>query len=408
MLQSKTIEPLSIDFFAPDFKEHALTIYQGLRDQGAIHPIQTPWDEPAWFIVQYDAVQIALKDQKFLMSPQTVAPEHDANHLPEELDYFSHHLLTTDPPEHSRLRTLVHKAFTPRMIARLQTTVETICDQLLDEVTRSSNHTADLITQYAFPIPIIVISDMLGIPQKDRDLFREWSKAMLSVVNRPEVQKEVRPQLIALRNYLTDLFVERRNHPQEDLVSALIEAEDNGDRLSEEELYSMIMLLVIAGHETTVNLIGNGIYALLQHPDQLTLLKKSPSLINSTVEEILRYYSPVEMATNRWGGEAFSFEGQTISPGDLVLICIGSANRDKRRFTNPDQFDITRHPNPHLAFGMGIHYCLGAPLARLEGQIALPRLFDRLPNLQLDFKEESLPWQQDFLMRGLTHLPVHF
>lgn len=383
-------------------------MYRELRERGAIHRIRMPWDEPAWIIVRYDAAQTALTEKRLLKNVKLFQDKEIFRRRTEELHIFVHHMLSTDPPDHTRLRNLVQQAFTPRMIEQLRERIEEIAEDLLDTITSSPGREADLIRDYAFPLTIIVISDILGVPREDRDRFREWSNAVVSTINRPEGFEAIRSQMEDFQDYLGRLFEERRRNPREDLISGLLAAEEQGDRLSEKELYSMVFLLIIAGHETTVNLIGNGVLALLQHPEQMALLRKERQRITTAVEEILRYYSPVEMSTNRWVGEDFSFEGQPFRHGDLVLVAIGSANRDERRFPNPDVFDITREPNPHIAFGKGIHYCLGAPLARLEGQIAISRLLDRLPELRLDLDEESLPWREDFLMRGLMRLPVRF
>ncbi|BCU83088.1 polyketide biosynthesis cytochrome P450 PksS [Polycladomyces abyssicola] len=399
---------LTLDFFSPEFKSNAWKVYRELRERGAIHRIRMPWDEPAWLIVRYDEAQAALTEKRLLKNVKLFQGKEILRRLTKELQIFVHHMLSSDPPDHTRLRNLVQQAFTPRMIERMRERIEEIAEDLLDAIVSSPGREVDLIRDYAFPLPIIVISDMLGVPREDRDRFREWSNAVVSTINRPEGFEEIRSQMKDFQDYLGRLFEERRRNPREDLISGLLAAEEQGDRLSEKELYSMVFLLIIAGHETTVNLIGNGVLALLQHPEQMALLRRERQLITTAVEEILRYYSPVEMSTNRWVGEDFSFGGQSFQHGDLVLVSIGSANRDERRFPDPDVFDITREPNPHIAFGKGIHYCLGAPLARMEGQIAISRLLDRLPELHLDLDEKSLPWREDFLMRGLMRLPVRF
>ncbi|MBN2909211.1 cytochrome P450 [Polycladomyces sp. WAk] len=399
---------LTVDFFSPEFKSNAWKAYRELRERGAIHRIRMPWDEPAWLIVRYDEAQAALTEKRLLKNVERFQDKEILRRRPKEMEVFVHHMLTSDPPDHTRLRNLVQQAFTPRMIEQLRERIEEIAEDLLDKIAGAPGREADLIRDYAFPLPIIVISDMLGVPREDRDRFREWSNAVISTINRPERFEAIRSRMKDFQDYLGRLFEERRRNPREDLISGLLAAEEQGDRLSEKELYSMVFLLIIAGHETTVNLIGNGVLALLQHPEQMALLRREPQRITTAVEEILRYYSPVEMSTNRWVGEDFSFEGHPFRHGDLVLVAIGSANRDERRFSDPDVFDITRDPNPHIAFGKGIHYCLGAPLARLEGQIAISRLLDRLPDLRLDLDESSLPWREDFLMRGLLRLPVRF
>ncbi|MFC4075946.1 cytochrome P450 family protein [Salinithrix halophila] len=395
---------LVLDFFSPHFKEQAFSLYRDLRQQGAVHPVQLSADIPAWLVTRYDAALAALKDSRFIKDPRTL-PEVEDFWL-DETDLFSEHMLASDPPDHTRLRNLVHKAFTPRMIEEMEGRIREIANDLLDKLASSPNGRAELIDAYAFPLPILVISEMLGIPTEDRQRFRNWSTTLLAATNRPEKWEEIQPTMVEFQEYLGDLFEKRRSHPADDLISGLVHVEEEGNKLTSRELYSMVFLLIVAGHETTVNLIGNGILTLLQTPNQLALLRESPERIGSALEEILRYTSPVEMATNRWAAEEVSFFGQTIPKGGLVIVALGSANRDGNQFPQPDRFDITRQPNRHLAFGLGIHYCLGAPLARMEGKIAIPTLLDRFPNLALDFKGESLPWRQDFLMRGLTELPV--
>ncbi|MDR6225902.1 cytochrome P450 family protein [Desmospora profundinema] len=397
---------LAPDFFSPRFREQAYTLYRDLREKGAVHPIQMPSGEPAWLVTRYDAALAALKDPRFIKNPRTLPDWKDD--LPEEIEVFDEHMLAADPPDHTRLRNLVHQAFTPRMIEGMNHRIQEIADTLLDQIASTPSRRCDLIDAYAFPLPILVICEMLGIPADDRKRFREWSNALLATTNRPEKMEEARPKMKEFQEYLGELFHMRRSDPADDLVSRLVHVEEEGSRLTSNELYSMIFLLIIAGHETTVNLIGNGVLALFQHREQRELLRRRPELLDHAVEEILRYYSPVEMATDRWAAEDLSFFGEPIPQGSLVIVALGSANRDKSQFPEPDRFDITRQPNRHLAFGMGIHYCLGAPLARLEAKIAIPTLLERLPELTLDFGEEPLPWRQDFLMRGLTKLPVRF
>ena len=263
-----------------------------------------------------------------------------------------------------------------------------------------------LIDAYAFPLPIMVITEMLGIPYADRDTFRRWSNTL--VQGESFMQASAEEEVIAEEfvTYLRKLIAERRARAQDDLVSGLVQAEDRGDALSEDELIAMIFLLLVAGHETTVNLIGNGVLALLQHPDQLALLKRDPTLIISAVEEFLRYESPVETSTLRFAREDVVIGDQVIPRGEMVLVVLGSANRDEAQFTQPDDLDITRERNRHLAFGHGIHYCLGAPLARIEGQIAINTLLRRMPDLRLTVAPEQLVWRPGILIRGPVALPV--
>ncbi|SFJ64827.1 cytochrome P450 family protein [Thermoflavimicrobium dichotomicum] len=394
--------------FSPDFKEHAYEIYQELREKDPVHQITMPNGNIAWIISRYhDAVSL-LKDKRLQKNPRTVfsAEQYQQAFPFPEMRLFIEHMLNSDPPDHTRLRSLVQKAFTPRIIENLRPRIQEIADQLLESV-EAQGH-MDIIQDYAFPLPIILISELLGIPTEDRNQFRQWSNAVIYAFNQPERLKQVLPEIRAFHAYLQTFITKRRQNPQDDLTSELIRAETENEKLSEKELYSMLFLLIIAGHETTVNLIGNSVFSLLQHPDQCEKLKKEPAFISLAVEEFLRYMSPVEFATNRWAIEDIQLHGKTIKKQDLVLISIASANRDPAKFTHPEKLDITREKNEHIAFGHGIHFCLGAPLARLEGQIAIQTLLQRIPAFELAVTRQELKWQSTFLMRGLQHLPIRF
>jgi cytochrome P450 len=268
----------------------------------------------------------------------------------------------------------------------------------------------DLIDDFAFPLPMTVIAELLGIPARDRARFRHWSDAF--VTPSVNLQRSTKKYLKTRRlmedftGYLRTIFAERRQRPRDDLITSLLEAEEQGDRLNEEELFSMMILLIVAGHETAVNLIGNGVLALLQHPAQMEQLHSQPALLALAVEEILRYEGPVERATMRFAATEVEVGGQTIRRGDAVSLVLAAADRDPAHFDQPDGFDITRTPNRHLGFGLGIHYCLGAPLARLEGQIALATLRARLPQPRLATPVESLRWRTVPILRGMPHLPL--
>ena len=267
----------------------------------------------------------------------------------------------------------------------------------------------DLIDDYAFPLPVTVIAELLGVPTEDRDRFREWSDAAVSGNASQEYMETILiPHMQAFTDYLRAMFEEKRRNPKDDLISALVQAEEAGDKLSEDELLGMVFLLLIAGHETTVNLIGNGVLALLEHPDQLQRLRGDPSLTKSAVEELLRYDGPVETSTERFAREDVAIGGTVIPKGEMVLVVIAAADHDPERFQEPDTLDIARTDNKHLAFGKGIHHCLGAPLARMEGQIAISTLFSRMPNLRLKGSPESLNWRSGMILRGLKALPVEF
>jgi cytochrome P450 PksS len=318
-------------------------------------------------------------------------------------------MLDADEPDHTRLRALVRKAFTPRLIEQLRERIQMLCDDLLDAAQRKGG--IELISDYALPVPATVIADLLGVPPEDRRKFHRWSSKIVSLSPGAETSLEglrAIPSAWAFIRYLRKQFEQRRFDPKDDLITALVQAEEAGDKLSEDELLAMGFLLLVAGHETTVNLIASGTLALLEHPEQMKMLMHNPSLIKPAVEELLRYTSPVQIATERFAGEDVAIAETMISRGELVLAAIGSANRDERQFENPDTLDITREPNRHLAFGKGIHHCLGAPLARMEGQIAIDTLLRRLPKLHLAVAPESLRWRRGLFLRGLEKLPLAF
>ncbi|AEI43410.1 cytochrome P450 [Paenibacillus mucilaginosus KNP414] len=402
-------EAPQLDLFSSEFKRNAYSLYAQLREQEPVYRFMLPNGQTAWLITRYEDAQAALKDSRFIKNPHTLLSQEQMDKwtFPMlERDLLIRNMVASDPPDHTRLRNLVQKAFTPKMIEELRGRIQEIADTLLDEIQDKGN--MNVMDDFAFPLPIIVICEMLGIPAEDRDSFRDWSNAIVRAVHLPEKIQEALPQIRSFIKYMGQLIEERRNDPDEDLVSSLIQAETEGEQLTENELYSMIFLLIVAGHETTVNLIGNGVFALLQHPEQWEKLQSHPELISSAVEEILRFYGPVELASSRWAGEDVPFHEQLIRKGDMIAVALASANRDEAQFIHPDRFDITRKNNRHLAFGTGIHHCLGAPLARLEGQIALLTLLRRMPKLRLSTDPGTLQWVPAYVMRGLVELPVEF
>jgi cytochrome P450 len=317
-------------------------------------------------------------------------------------------MLLLDPPDHTRLRSLVHKAFTPRMVAQLRPSIQQLTDELLDVAAETARRegAVDLMAAFAYPLPVAVICALLGVPQEDYVQFHGWSDAIartLDLNDDPAIYDRGAVAARTLTDYLDGLLSARRLKPQNDLISALVGLELEGDKLTKEELFGTCALLLIAGHETTVNLIGNGTLALLSHPDQWQLLQAEPELAPAAVEELLRYDSPVQMTT-RIAHETFEHRGHTIRRGQEVAFLLGAANRDPDRFPNPDRLDITRSDNRHLSFGGGIHYCLGAPLARLEGEIAFNTLARRFPSLHR--ASTKVTHRDNFLLRGLTALPV--
>ncbi|MGG0290744.1 cytochrome P450 [Bacillus pacificus] len=397
-----------INLASAQFKEDAYEIYKESRKKQPILFVNQVEIGKEWLITRYEDALPLLKDNRLKKDWTNVFSQDTKNMYlsVDNSDHLTTHMLNSDPPNHSRLRSLVQKAFTPKMIAQLDGRIQRIADDLISDIERKG--TLNLVDDYSFPLPIIVISEMLGIPKEDQAKFRIWSHAVIASPETTEEIKETEKQLSEFITYLQYLVDMKRKEPKEDLVSALILAESEGHKLSARELYSMIMLLIVAGHETTVNLITNTVLALLENPNQLQLLKDNPKLIDSAIEEGLRYYSPVEVTTARWAAEPFQIHHQTIQKGDMVIIALASANRDETVFENPEIFDITRENNRHIAFGHGSHFCLGAPLARLEAKIAITTLFKRMSDLQIKGDRKDIKWQGNYLMRSLEELPLTF
>lgn len=407
-----------IDLSSPSLKANPYKEFERIRTEDPIHLVTLPGHRQGWLITRYEDAERALRDQRFVKdASKALSPEHFARQFPwlrdqdqgedhENTRIFGRGLLNADPPDHTRLRALVNIAFTPRMIERWSERIQEITNALLDAV--QARGEMDLVNDFAFPLPMTVITEMLGIPQEDRTKFRQWSNVIIEGAGNPkEIQNRIE-QIRAYRNYLYELINRKRKQPADDLLSHLIETEEVGDKLTEEELVAMVSLLLIAGHETTVNLISNGTLALLQHPDQKEKLQNDPSLIKSAIEEFLRYHGPLMTATQRWASEDIEFGGKQIQRGDYIVVVLASANHDHQEFEHAEVLDVTRKENAHLAFGKGIHYCLGAPLARLEGQIAIRTLLQRLPNLRLAVAEEDLVWRPGSLIMGLRAFPVEF
>jgi cytochrome P450 len=318
-------------------------------------------------------------------------------------------MLFQDPPDHTRLRALVSKAFTPRAVEAMRPRIQEIVNELLDRVVPTG--TMDIIADLAYPLPVTVICEMLGVPVPDQGPIRQWSTDLarsldaVGLPGDPEIAARGTQARHALGEYFRGLIPERRQHPRSDLLSALIAAEEAGDRLTESELLAMCVLLFVAGHETTVNLIGNGVLALLNHPGELRRLQEDPTLTPSAVEELLRYDSPVQR-TARIPSTEVEIDGRKIKPGAVVVAAIGAANRDPTKFVDPDRLDLGRRDNRHVSFGFGIHACLGAPLARLEAQVAIGTLARQVPRLRL--ATDRLEWRESSTLRGLKTLPVAF
>jgi cytochrome P450 len=386
----------------PDFVADPYPTYHRLRSEDPVH--QSPLG--FWVLTRYEDVVASLRDPRFAKEPMIVAVAARLGVDPQSIGIS---MLDRDPPDHTRLRSLASKAFTPRVVERLRPRVQEIVDGLLDQVERARQ--MDLIEEFAYPIPVNVICEMLGVPIEDHEQFKGWSLDLargldsIMVGRESDIAKRSRQAREGLTTYIRNLINTRRASPRGDLLSALIAAEEAGDKLSEPELVAMSILLLVAGHETTVNLIGNGMLALLRHPAQLRLLRERPELIGTAVEELLRYDGPVQR-TARTPSEDVTIGGTTIPKGEIVMPFIGAADRDPAQFPEPDRLDITRTENRHIAFGLGIHFCLGAPLARIEGQIAINTLLKRMPKLALAVERPE--HRPSLTLRGLTTLPVSF
>jgi cytochrome P450 PksS len=399
----------SINLADPQFKADPFPFYARLRAEAPIKRVLLPTGEQAWFVTRYDDVVSVLKDERFVKDTANAFTPEEAARLPWFRRMFKslkRNMLETDPPDHTRLRALVAKAFTPRLIEQMRGRIRRLTEHLLNKV--QDRGRMDLIRDYALPLPSTIIAEMLGVPPADRYQFHRWSKAVIDAAASTWGLVKAVPNVMLFIRYLRKIIKNRRANPQEDLISALTRVEEAGETLGENEMLSMVFLLLVAGHETTVNLIGNGMLALLEYPRQLEMLRNDPALIKTAVEELLRFTCPVDTATERYAREDVTMDGITIRRGDMVFPVIASANRDERQFSNPDVLDITREPNKHLSFGIGTHFCLGAPLARLEAQIALGTLVRRMPDLRLAVSPTRLRWRSGLVLRGLESLPVKF
>ena len=401
------------ELYDQGFRQRAHEVFAQMRIEDPV--FQQPGIDgktPIWFITRYAEVEQVLRDDRrfvrdpaLALSPEALEKFNEGGD-PQVMAMTNNHMLNKDGENHHRLRLLVSKAFTRPVIQGMRSRIQDIAEELLDGV--EARGRMELVREYAFPLPITVIAELLGIPAENRNKFRIWSNAVVTPALTEEEQRESLRLLGELVAYMQVLVEKRRGNPGSDLLSGLIHAEEQGDRLNESELFSMLTLLIVAGHETTVTLIGNAVLALLRNPAQLETVINHPEGMAQAVEELLRYDSPVERALTRWVAEDVELTGQQLQRGDLIIAVLGSANRDENRFQDPTELDLARHPNQHLAFGKGAHYCLGAPLARLEAEIALNALFKRFSNLALDIKTEDLVWRDVPLFRSLTRLPVRW
>jgi cytochrome P450 len=430
-------EPMELDIADPNFMADAYDTYADLRAKGPVSRVrltggaeEAPSEDSGeqrgffgsqetFFVTHYDEVIATLLDRRFSVDPRSGMTaeqvEQQEAKTPEEFRLLSRSIISIDPPDHTRLRKLVQPSFTGRGIQALRGSIQQVVDDLLDQAELDAaergeaapDRRMDLIEAFAYPFPVTVISDMLGIPREDRETIRGWTEDLLRV-DRGRVDEEVRAGLREFIDYLTELFERKRLAPADDMISRLVHAEEDGDVLDEDEVLATVFLMFLAGHVTTVNLVGNGVVALLTHPGQLAKLKADPGLARGVVEETLRYWGPVDFIGRRIAREDVEVGGTVIPTGEQATVSLASANRDPERFADPDVFDITRaDANRHVAFGKGMHVCLGAPLARVEGQVAFDTLFRRYPDLRLAVPAEEVRWGGSFL-RGFARLPVLF
>lgn len=438
--EAPRVDDVVLDRSDPEFLARAYDIYAEMRAKGPVvrarHcPVVRDDDEEkramagdrpireVLFVNHYEEASAALVDDRLSSDPHVLlTPEQRAKlpPVPVELRPLAHSLLVLDPPDHTRLRKLVQPSFNARALEELRPRIQRIADDLLDKVEREAaargeatpERRMDLIKAFAYPLPVTVISDMLGIPEEDRETVEKWAEIRADRFRDPAALEEGRKMMASFSRYFVDLFERKRRAPSNDMITQMVFAQEDGDKLSENELLSMVLLLYFAGHVTTVNLIGNGVAALLTHPAELARFKADPAgLAKGVVEETLRYWGPVDYlgAGTRTAREDMEIAGTQIPKGAQVTVGLGAANRDPSRFEDPDKYDIARaDAHRHIAFGRGIHLCLGAPLARIEGQIAFETLLRRFPELRLAVPAEELRWGGAAGLRGFRELPVLF
>lgn len=397
------------NLLAPDILRDPYTYFARLRETDPVY-----WNERwgGWLVLRYDDVVKVFRDHETFSSDRMASLMQELNAQEQEhfailIRYFSKWLVFTDPPYHTRVRLLINKAFTPTSVEKLRPRARQIVNDLLDDM-QPKGHT-EFIKDFAFHLPVIVISEYMGVPVKDREQVKEWSDETSRIffirADEPDRRERSQRGLEKLLAYFEPLIHERRQHPKDDLISALVQAQERGDLLSQEEVLATCTVLLFAGHETTSNLLANGMLAFMNHREQWDRLRQDPSLARTAVEELLRYDGPVK-ATFRWAKKETELGGKTIRAGERLLLVLGAANRDPAKFSDPDQLDIARNPNPHVAFGHGIHVCLGAPLARLEAQEAFLALPRRFPDSRLAIDPEGLEYQPTLIARTLKALPV--
>lgn len=389
------------DPFDPRWASDPFPLYTELRERAPIHRNE---ELGFWVVLRHADCLTVLRDRR-ASSDNTRSVDGHPSPVPPELAE-ARPFLFRDPPDHTRLRGLVAKAFTPRVVESLRGRTQAIVDELLDAVLEADR--VDLVEAFAYPLPVRIICELLGVPVADQDRFRDWSAALARGLDpdfllSPEVLAARDEALLQFSTYFFDLLAERRRHPGDDLLSRLVAAEDGGEVLSEAELLSTCILLLVAGHETTVNLLGSGTLALLRHPDQWDRFRTDPGVVRTGVEELLRYVSPVQL-TGRILTEDVDVGGVTVGAGQFAMLLLASANHDPAQFPDPERLDVGRTPNNHLGFGFGIHHCLGAPLARMEAQVALASLARRAPRLALE--TDDVPYGGTVVLRGPAALRV--
>lgn len=396
---------LGSELFSLQGRQDPHSIYARLRAEGRVHRMVDPFRRvPIWIVTRYaDCVEV-LKDPRLVKDMDKLPPEVEKRYFPlgDGGQVLRKSMINADPPDHGRLRRRMQRVFSPQGMEALRERVQAIADELLDQAAPRGQ--MDLIADYAFPLPVTVIAELLGVPSEHRERFRRWSRAIINVTVDPDDLERGRAAVRELTGYFREVLAERRKDPRGDIASLLGEAEE----LTPDERLSMCFLLLVAGHETTVNLIGNGMLALFRNPAERRRLEEDPSIVASAVEEMLRFESPAETSSVRFALEDCEIAGTRVPAGEAVCAGILSANRDPAEFPDPDRLDLTRAPNRHIAFGFGIHFCLGAPLSRLEGAVAFPTLLRRLPDLRLAVDPASLRWSDRLLLRGLQSMPVTF
>jgi len=407
MVQSQTGHAVDFDLNDADIVRDPYPIFSTLREHDPVH-----WSPAlrAWILTRFDDVRDALQNAEYTadrMSPFVHASERHGRSKAAELGRLLRHwVVFHDPPDHLRLRRLLNRAFTPREMKKLEPRVEATVHQLLDAFT--SRGETDLIADFAYPLPALVIMRMLGVPDRDLEQVRVWSEELGTFIGHSveaDRYERAHTAITEMAEYFRRMAHDRRKQPQDDIVSQLVGAMDEQGSISEDELACNALYLLFAGHETTTNLIGNGIYHLLRNPEQYRLLTENRALLPSAVEEFLRYESPA-FSSVRVAAQDITLHGTTMHEGERVVAFHSAANRDPAVFTDADRLDVTRDPNPHIAFGVGVHYCLGAPLARMEGRIVFDALLQRLPELSL--QETDLPWTAQLIVRGVERLPLSF